>query len=329
MGVHVSIVQYLPNESKRGAIVLELSFNDADRLVSVAHALSTRSRVDMLQLLSENNMNVVELAESLQLPVSTVANHVRILEAAGLIRSELLPATRGAMKVCSPNYEEIHIGFNTKTLAPEGTSMEYRVEVPIGHYSDCEVYPTCGMASLEKVFEPEDEPASFYHPKHVDASLIWFRKGFVEYLLPLELPAGAKIEALEFSLELCSEAPMFDNNWPSDITLWVNGQEVSTWTSPGDFGGRRGKLNPVWWRDSATQYGLLKTWTMNGEHTTLDNEKVSDITIHDLNLMHRPRVQLRIGVKEDAVNKGGINLLGRGFGDYDQDLVMKVRYSVE
>ena len=36
---------------------------------------------------------------------------------------------------------------------------------------------------------------------------------------------------------------------------------------------------------------------------------------------------VRIGVKEDAVHKGGMNLFGNGFGDYPQDIVMKMWFS--
>lgn len=74
--------------------MLELSFDDPDKLVTVTHALSTRSRVDILRLLISKNLNIVEIAEALQLPVSTVANNIKVLEAARLINTELLPASR-------------------------------------------------------------------------------------------------------------------------------------------------------------------------------------------------------------------------------------------
>ncbi|MBB6635755.1 ArsR/SmtB family transcription factor [Cohnella thailandensis] len=309
--------------------MLELSFQDPDRLVAVAHALSTRARVDMLQLLSTRNMNVMEIAEALKLPVSTVANNVKVLEAAKLISTELVPASRGAMKVCTRNYDDIRIAFNVEKTVPRGRLSTYEMEMPVGHYSDCEVHPTCGMANVEGMIVKEDEPASFYHPKHIGAQMIWLRKGYLEYLLPLEIPANARIDALEISMELCSEAPNYDNNWPSDITLWINGVEIGTWTSPGDFGDRRGRLNPAWLPDWSTQYGLLKTWRIDRHLTTLDMEKVSEVRVDDLKLIHRPNIRLRIGVKPDAVHQGGLNLFGKQFGDYEQDINVKVYYATE
>ncbi|MFP4977951.1 ArsR/SmtB family transcription factor [Paenibacillus sp. CN-4] len=309
--------------------MLELSFNDPDKLVTVTHALSTRSRVDILRLLNSRNLNIIEIAEKLKLPVSTVASNVKVLEAAELIHTELLPASRGAMKVCSRNYDDIHIELNLRKTVPTGEAHVYEVEIPIGHYSDCEVSPTCGMANSEGLIIKEDEPASFYHPKHINAQLIWLRKGYLEYLLPLDLPAGAKIESLELSMEICSEAPNYDQDWPSNISVWVNNTEIGMWTSPGDFGDRRGKLNPNWWWDGSTQYGFLKTWRVDHEKTTLDMEKVSGVTLKDLQLELSPKLRMRIGIKPDAVHQGGLNLFGRHFGDYDQHIIMRVKYTLE
>ncbi len=307
--------------------MLELGFDDPEKLVAVAHALSTRSRVDILHLLNSRNLNVIEIAEALKLPVSTVANNVKVLEAARLINTELLPASRGAMKVCSRNYDDIHIALNEEKSVPKGAVRVYEIEVPIGHYSDCDVSPTCGMADAEAMLIREDEPASFYHPKHVGAQIIWFRKGYLEYLLPVEVPKGARVESLEVSMEICSEAPNYDNNWPSDISVWINGVEIGMWTSPGDFGGRRGKLNPAWWRDSSTQYGLLKTWRVDRDKTTLDMEKVSDVSLSQLNLTQSPKIRLRIGVNPESIHQGGVNLFGRSFGDHAQEIMMKLSFT--
>ncbi|MFJ2042997.1 MULTISPECIES: ArsR family transcriptional regulator [unclassified Paenibacillus] len=308
--------------------MLELSFDNPDELVTVTHALSTRSRVDILRLLISQNLNIVEIAEALKLPVSTVASNIKVLEAARLINTELLPASRGAMKVCSRNYDDIHIALNLEKAIPKGDIQVYEVDMPIGHYSDCEVSPTCGMANGEGMIIREDEPASFYHPKHVGAQIMWFRKGYVEYLMPLEIPAEAVIESLELSMEICSEAPNYDHNWPSDISVWINGVEIGMWTCPGDFGDRRGKLNPAWWFEWSTQYGLLKTWRVDKNKTTLDMEKISAVDLAQLNLQNSHKLRVRIGMKPDAVHQGGVNLFGRQFGDYDQNIKMTVHYAV-
>lgn len=75
--------------------MLELSMEHADELVKVTHALSTELRLRMLALLNSRRMNVAELAEALEIPVSTAASNVKVLEQAGLIETELLPASAG------------------------------------------------------------------------------------------------------------------------------------------------------------------------------------------------------------------------------------------
>ncbi|CAH1205686.1 hypothetical protein PAECIP111892_02737 [Paenibacillus auburnensis] len=130
-------------------------------------------------------------------------------------------------------------------------------------------------------------------------------------------------------MEMCSEAPNYDQNWPSDISVWVNGVEIGMWTSPGDFGDRRGKLNPNWWVESSTQYGFLKTWRVDQAKTTLDMESVSNVVLDDLLINQSPKLRLRIGIKPDAVHQGGLNLFGRQFGDYEQNIMMRVKYTLD
>src|SRR4030043_52569 len=91
-------------------------------------------------------------------------------------------------------------------------------------------------------------PYTFFNPKRSIAGLIWFERGFVEYKFPNNLPVKSNLEKLEVSMELSSEAPGTNKDWPSDITVWINGIEIGTWISPGDYGDVRGKLTPSWWK---------------------------------------------------------------------------------
>ena len=59
---------------------LDLTLDESERLYEVSRALSSHVRIRIMQLLCENSMNVVELAQKLGEPVSTVSNNVMILE---------------------------------------------------------------------------------------------------------------------------------------------------------------------------------------------------------------------------------------------------------
>ena len=86
----------------------------------------------------------------------------------------------------------------------------------------------------------------------------------------------------------------------------------------------RGKWTPEWWKLAGSQYGLLKHWGVTETGTLVDGTKVSDVTLADVNLRGHSSVKVRIGIKKDAVNVGGVNIFGKGFGNYDQDIVMKM-----
>ncbi|MCQ6264691.1 helix-turn-helix domain-containing protein [Fictibacillus sp. WQ 8-8] len=307
--------------------MLELTIDESDALIKVAHALSSKVRIDILKLLNAKKMNINEIAEQLNLPVSTIALNIRVLETAGIIYTELLPATRGTMKVCSRVFEDIHMDLRMDLGYGNKENM-YQLEMPIGHYFDANISPTCGIITKNGVLDPLDEPVLFYHPERMNAQLIWFRKGYIDYRFPLQLPSNAKIQSVQFSMELCSEAPHYDHNWLSDITIWINDQEICTWTCPGDFGERKGNLNPVWFpTEGHTQYGLLKSWKITEDGSYLDEIQVSNTTLNDILVDKQKHLNFRIGIKSDAPNIGGINLFGNQLGDYPQDILMRVIYS--
>lgn len=102
--------------------------------------------------------------------------------------------------------------------------------------------------------------------------------------------------------------------------------EVGSWTSPADFGGERGVLTPQWWEEWNSQYGLLKVWQVNREGGFVDGITCSDVCLDDLGIMNGPFIPVRIGVKPDAHHAGGINIFGRHFGNYPQDLVLRLNY---
>lgn len=119
----------------------------------------------------------------------------------------------------------------------------------------------------------------------------------------------------------------FNPRWPSDITLYINDLEILTFTSPGDFGGRKGKYTPEFWPITSTQYGQLKTLTINKNGVYFDDIfRSSEIKFSDLDLYDgKEAIKFKIGIKEGSIHKGGINLFGKNFGDYPQAIKMSVK----
>jgi predicted transcriptional regulator len=294
-----------------------------DTVELVTKALASDKRLAILRFLGTHTCSVLEIAEALDLPQSTATQHINILEKAGLIKTDLQPASRGLQKLCARVFDKVVI-----QLPSESEKQETFVEVhmPIGAYVNAEVVPTCGLLAEGGIIGHLDDPAAFFEPERIHAQLLWFRRGYVEYRFPNRLPPDARAETLELSFEVCSEAPLHHEDWPSDITLWVNGVEVGTWTSPADFGGERGALTPAWWDEINSQYGLLKVWKVTPHGSYVDGVRVSSVGLAQLKIGNGGTIPVRLGVKETAHNIGGLNLFGSKFGNYPQDLVLKQRF---
>jgi len=300
---------------------LELNLDDPQRLYAVCRALGSEIRIRIMQLLDECSMSIVELAQKMDVPVSTVSNHVVILEEADLIRTERQNGIRGVMKLCSRKKDNIHINLGSGTQ--EGVESLFQ-SMPIGQYTDCQVEPVCGLVNSIRIIESQDDPAVFYDPERVNAQLLWFQRGYVEYRFSRRSLNDRKATCLEISFEACSEAPNYRKDWPSDITVWINDIELGTWHCPGDMGGRRGRYSPEFWPLSSTHYGILKHWKVDQHGCMLDDQLISSVTLDQLKLDEQPYISLRIGIRKDALHQGGINLFGDKFGDYNQSIIMRL-----
>lgn len=297
---------------------------DAHENENAIRALSAPVRVQLLRLLcSKGPMNVNDMARALDLPQSTVATGIQILEEAGLVESRLAKARKGSQKICSAIYSEILISFEDTAVQKKDDVIE--VVMPVGLYTSCDIHAPCGLCSTESVIGLLDVPDYFLDPQRMQAGLVWFGRGYVEYKFPNNAKVLNKdVRAIEFAMELSSEVPGTNPDWPSDITLWVNGMAIGTWTSPGDYGDKRGAFTPDWWKLEGSQYGKLKTWRISTRGTFIDGVSASNVTVSDLALAQHSSIRLRVGIADNAGHTGGVNIFGRGFGNYGQDIVMRL-----
>ncbi|MGV1753452.1 ArsR/SmtB family transcription factor [Agrobacterium sp. CG674] len=290
----------------------------------VLKCLAAPARLSILKILHANgSLNVNEIAELLDLPQSTTSTHINQMEEAGLIRTEVQKARKGSQKICHAVHDEIVLSFSRPSETVDET---IEVSMPVGLYSGYEVFAPCGMCSNEAIIGYLDNPDTFLSPERMKAGLVWFTRGFVDYQFPNNARIkGAPVRELELLMELSSEVPGTSANWPSDITISINGQPIATWTSPGDFGDHRGKFTPDWWKLRGSQYGVLKSFRVTEGGTFIDGVRVSDTNLDDLDLLQHRSIRLRIEVPDTAEHPGGINIFGRGFGNYDQDIVLRVK----
>lgn len=307
---------------------IELSLSNPshhEKIALIGKALSSPARLNILNLLKNTALSIQEIANILSLPVSSTAAHIKCLEEARLVVTETQPGTHGSMRVCICSMQKFMLEtFDSETDVIDNTIV---IDMPVGHYYQCSVEPTCGLVDENSSLGPYDTPSAFFSPNRTKAQLLWFQQGYVEYRFQNLTNPLLKLNELSFSMELCSEAPGFLEDWPSDITISVNGHELMTYCSPGDFGARRGRFTPKFWPNGRTQYGLLKTFSVCADGCYLDKKLVnSSVCLADLQLENRPYISLMLEVKADAQNVGGINLFGERFGDYAQGIVMSLIY---
>lgn len=291
----------------------------SDSSLSVYEALASPVRLKIIRLLSKQKMSVKELATALPLSSPIVTKHLAKLEEAGLIESKRV----GHQKMSELQVDTIAIKF-PRSVYP--SFKVHKMAIPVGHYTEYDVQPSCGLAGPDGYIGKVDQPKFFMFPERVNAGMIWFNDGYVEYRTPNFLGTGEHLEMLDLSMELSSEFPFSNNAWPSDITFFINGKEIGTWRSPGDFSDIRGKYTPDWVPDNVNQYGILKILRVTDHGTYLDGQPFTDVCLADLPIDDEIWT-IRFEIKPDAEKSGGCTIFGKGFGNHDQNIELSAFYS--
>lgn len=301
-----------------------LHLKSLDEGLDIFKALGSEVRIEIIKILSENNgMNMNELASRLNITNGALTSHIKKLEDCGIIVIANESAGHGNQKKCTVRLDKILIEVNPE----EDIKNIYQTDIKVGHYSDYNVYPTCGLASGQAIIGEVDDTRYFAHPDRYEADILWFTRGYVEYIIPNFIPFGQKIDQISISLEIGSEAPGVNDVWPSDISFLINDKKVAVWTSPGDFGSVKGIFTPDWWYPNWNQYGLLKILVINNKGTFIDGLQVSDVSISDFKFDSHSTIKLKMEVEDTAEHVGGLTVFGKTYGNYNQDIAVRINYS--
>lgn len=287
-------------------------------------ALGSDIRIEIIKILLESHgMNMNELASSLNITNGALTSHIKKLEECGIVTISNESTGHGNQKKCSVHLDKILIDLDNN----EDYKNIYQTELKVGHFSDYNVYPTCGLSSPTAIIGEVDDTRYFAHPDRYNADILWFGKGYVEYIIPNFIPLSQKIDQITISAELGSEAPGVNDIWPSDIYFYINNICIGTWTSPGDFGNVKGIFTPDWWYPNWNQYGLLKLLVINHEGTFIDGLQISEVSIDGFNLNYRSTIKFKLEVPDTAEHIGGLTIYGKNFGNYNQDIDVRINYS--
>lgn len=305
------------------------SEEDIENMVTLCNALGNKKRVLILKELQKPpfTSSVSELCKKFDLPTSTLMHHLEILEKAALVAFRYKNSSKGAIRLYGRSLRGADLRFYH--IYQEETSHQLCdiQSIKVGHYINYEG-ATFSFATETKLYDFLG--SNCFNPNRFDAELIYTPNGIIEYYFDNKIAKQNKITKMVISLEICSEAPYFDNTYKSDITFWINHKELGTHTCDGDYGDRRGTLNPKWWLNINTQYGKLVTLSIDETGVFINGTLVnSKINIHHLKLDEDNKISFKLGNQKTATNPGGFNIFGKKFGDYRQDIILQLYYSEE
>ena len=297
--------------------------HDLRGALSLFKCLGSEMRISILELLQQKGpMCMTDIAAELGITNGSLSPHIKALSENGLIAVAFSSGKRGMQRICSVRKQQFLID-----LESDARNINlYKAEIGVGQYVGYEVYPTCGISTPDHLIGVEDDPRYFASPERVNAGIIWMGHGYVEYIIPNYLKPGQELIELLVSMEIASEAPGFCEDWPSDIFFSINGVDLCSWTLPGDFGKNPGIYTPSWWDRNWNQYGQLKFISVDADGAYIDGIKRSDVGLDRLHITHESMITLRISAPSTAVNSGGLTIYGRSFGNYDQDINVRMHY---
>ncbi|MGN1039818.1 MAG: ArsR/SmtB family transcription factor [Candidatus Fimimonas sp.] len=298
---------------------------DVNSIALLGRALSLPLRIEILQELNVKPMSLTDIARRFNIHASSAAVHLRILQDASLVFTQDSTIKKGVKYYSYPLEKNIIIHLRNEF----GISNElkpYVKNIAIGEYVNAEFGDTCGFASETTMLNDGIKNLVFAENRK-EAQILWTSDGFVEYAFPNVYALNKKIDQVEINLEICSEARGYNEDYVSDISFFINDKRLCVFQCPGDYGKRYGKYTPSWWYNESTKYGLLTTISITDKGILLNGKTVNNsIKLKDLKLDEGLATRFKIAIEKDAVHKGGFNLFGEKFGDYNIPIVFTAYY---
>ena len=138
-------------------------------------ALGSDVRIEILNILLENdNMSMNELASRLNITNGALTSHTKNLENCGLITTSSESAVHGNQKICSIHLDKILIDLEK----PAEIENVYHTELKVGHYTNYQICPTCGLASADALIGEVDDTRYFAHPDRYNLHAVMLNMPF-------------------------------------------------------------------------------------------------------------------------------------------------------
>ena len=308
--------------------IIELNLQqekDMEQIIAFGEAISSETRLKILKTLQVEPFvkSVPQLVKELNIPTTTLMHHLEKLQKGNLIKIRYKGSSNGTTRIVSRSFGKANIKLNYGFYQSEKERNFNEQSLGVGCYADY-TGDKLLFATDTELYSNIDTP---FTEKRYTAQLIYTTYRIITYYFSNSFTKSVIVKELSISLEISSESPYYDNDYLSDITFWINDKEVATYLSLGDYGDRRGVLTPSWWSSRNSQYGKMVEILVNEEGVFLNKKLVNQkINLKDLNLADGNKIKFAFGNKATDKNIGGFNVFGKNFGDFPQDIVLKIFY---
>ncbi|MCH5161586.1 MAG: helix-turn-helix domain-containing protein [Clostridiales bacterium] len=286
-------------------------FTDISAAQSFCECLASPARVEILKLVLEKKADSLDsLAKTLHMTNGAITQHVKKLVDAGLVKLVEFPGKHGTAKKCVVTVDRVIIDIAADAVS----ETERNFELPIGSFTAAAVKPYCAIASSDGFIGERDDPRYFTFPERINATFLYFNSGNITYTLPA--PAKKPLKSITVSMEISSKPYGHGRSRDSVVSFAFGETKIGEHRIDGEFTDRRGLFTPSIFSDMP-QYGKYKTLTVDEKGSFLDGIKLGSTSISDIRT-DNPSLTLS--------TDGGIALFGKGYGDYNCGLRVKMYY---
>ena len=280
-------------------------FSDLKDAYSICEAIGSPVRMDILEeILEHKSVSLGDLAKNLHLTPGALTPHVKKLESVGLIRITEAPGKRGVTKICSAALDKILI--DVASFLPE---KALSFHLPVGHYRAAKTGRRCALVGAKGFIGETDDPRYFTYPEHADCLGLWMSDGTLTYTLPSPPTENTVISEIRCHMEISAVASG-GNTLSGQVSFYIDDVLLGAATLPDENRDRKGALNPDWYDAVFPQYGSLKTLAVNARGCFWDGNKISEVTLAQLNELKTFSLSSR----------NGFALFGKNLGDYSTEI---------
>lgn len=285
-----------------------------DDILKICNALGSKTRLDIINQISKKpNINLNELAEKLKLTNGALTSHIKMLSDLDIVNVNVISAKRGAQKLCSLNNSLFLINL----IENQNLNNSYKENIPIGLIDNFYTTNNCGLVSQHNIIGEINEVKYFSSTNRLNANLIWFSDGFLEYSIPNLINNNQNITQIQISFELSTAINSKNNT--SKLQVKLNDILICNFDIDKSQDIGKGLYSPEWWH--CQSFGKLFVIKINSNGTFLNNIKISNVIISDINI--KPNEKIKLNIISD---NNGISIFGSNFGNYNQDIEVKVLF---